>query len=184
VCPCAQELLRDLSQRELAKELGVQEGLVKRLLRKTPIASHMQRSFGSIMLDVPDGFSIDAVHLIRIIESSMSSSSFELLKRADEAEVVRTAIRKPRFVEDCIKVHDQGLPQGLSHAPRPCPCDFLREERGERPQARLHCKTDCNPRPAAEGSPRQEVCPLDHGLRPAFRRWATASWKKSQEVVG
>jgi len=133
VCPCAQELLRDLSQRELAKDLGVEEGLIKRLLRKTPIASHMQRSFGSITLDVPDGFSIDAVHLIRIIENSMSSSSFELLKRADEAEVVRTAIRRPRFVEDCIRFMIKGFLKDFPTLP-----DHVRVTFFERSEESVH----------------------------------------------
>ena len=41
--------------------------------------------------------------LLRIVESSMSSEIYELMKRADEVEVVEKAHMHPRFVEDCVR---------------------------------------------------------------------------------
>jgi GTP cyclohydrolase-4 len=38
-----------------------------------------------------------------MIEDSMSASTFELLKRADEGEIVRLAVSRPRFAEDVIR---------------------------------------------------------------------------------
>jgi GTP cyclohydrolase I/GTP cyclohydrolase-4 len=41
--------------------------------------------------------------LLTIVESSMSSEIYELMKRPDELEVVEKAHRRPRFVEDCVR---------------------------------------------------------------------------------
>jgi GTP cyclohydrolase I/GTP cyclohydrolase-4 len=46
---------------------------------------------------------IEAATLLRMVESSMSSEIYELMKRSDEAEVVEKAHRRPRFVEDCVR---------------------------------------------------------------------------------
>ncbi|MCX8176006.1 MAG: GTP cyclohydrolase MptA [Candidatus Bathyarchaeota archaeon] len=94
-CPCAQEMLKE--------EFNKKNTQYKGFLKDFPWATHMQRSYGLIIMDVPDGFSIDAFKLVKIIEESMSSSSYGLLKRVDEAELVKRAVNKPRFVEDCIR---------------------------------------------------------------------------------
>ena len=41
--------------------------------------------------------------VLRIVEDSMSSEIYELMKRSDEAAVVEKAHRRPRFVEDCVR---------------------------------------------------------------------------------
>jgi GTP cyclohydrolase I/GTP cyclohydrolase-4 len=41
--------------------------------------------------------------LLRIVETSMSSEIYELMKRSDEVEVVERAHARPRFVEDCVR---------------------------------------------------------------------------------
>ena len=41
--------------------------------------------------------------LLAIVEGSMSSEIYELMKRSDEAAVVEKAHRRPRFVEDCVR---------------------------------------------------------------------------------
>ena len=41
--------------------------------------------------------------LLEIVEASMSSEIYELMKRPDEVEVVEKAHRRPRFVEDCVR---------------------------------------------------------------------------------
>jgi GTP cyclohydrolase I/GTP cyclohydrolase-4 len=46
---------------------------------------------------------VEAKNLLRIVEESMSSEIYELLKRSDEVEVVERAHRRPRFVEDCVR---------------------------------------------------------------------------------
>ena len=49
------------------------------------------------------GAEIDALELLAIVEGSMSSEIYELMKRSDEREVVEKAHRRPRFVEDCVR---------------------------------------------------------------------------------
>jgi GTP cyclohydrolase I/GTP cyclohydrolase-4 len=41
--------------------------------------------------------------LLAIVESSMSSEIYELMKREDERAVVEKAHANPRFVEDCVR---------------------------------------------------------------------------------
>ena len=41
--------------------------------------------------------------LLAIVEDSMSSEIYELMKRSDEGAVVEKAHRRPRFVEDCVR---------------------------------------------------------------------------------
>ena len=63
--------------------------------------SHNQRNVASVFIE-NDG-SIDADEIIEIVEKSMSSPTFEILKRADEMEVVRKAHENPKFVEDVVR---------------------------------------------------------------------------------
>jgi GTP cyclohydrolase-4 len=102
-CPCAQEILRDFSRRRVVGVEGIPKEVAREVLESTPIATHMQRSYGSIVTEVPEGFELDAARIANVIEDSMSAPTFGLLKRADEAEVVRMATERPRFVEDCIR---------------------------------------------------------------------------------
>jgi GTP cyclohydrolase I/GTP cyclohydrolase-4 len=46
---------------------------------------------------------VDATELLAIVEDSMSSEIYELMKRSDEGAVVEKAARRPRFVEDCVR---------------------------------------------------------------------------------
>ncbi|MEA2144657.1 MAG: cyclohydrolase, partial [Solirubrobacteraceae bacterium] len=52
---------------------------------------------------------VEGETLLRIVEASMSSETYELMKRADEAEVVEKAHRRPRFVEDCVREMVRGV---------------------------------------------------------------------------
>ena len=46
---------------------------------------------------------VDARDLLHIVEQSMSSEIYELMKRSDELAVVEKAHLNPRFVEDCVR---------------------------------------------------------------------------------
>jgi len=46
---------------------------------------------------------IEADDLIEIVESSLSSPTYGILKRADEANVVLRAHENPKFVEDVVR---------------------------------------------------------------------------------
>ena len=51
----------------------------------------------------------DAERLLAIVEESMSSEIYELMKRTDEGAVVEKAHRRPRFVEDCVREMIRGV---------------------------------------------------------------------------
>ncbi len=102
-CPCAQEMLRDGVESELATKHKLDKSQAKQIADALPIGSHMQRSYGSVMVEIPPRFHIDALLLVGIVEQAMSASSYELLKRPDEVCVVKTALENPKFVEDAIR---------------------------------------------------------------------------------
>ena len=56
---------------------------------------------------------IDAQRLLAIVENSMSSEIYELMKRSDEGAVVEKAHRRPRFVEDCVREMIRGVVEEL-----------------------------------------------------------------------
>ncbi|HII01898.1 TPA: GTP cyclohydrolase I FolE2 [Methanosarcinaceae archaeon] len=101
-CPCAQEIMRDKAANELA-DLGVEEETIIKFLERVPMATHNQRGRGTISIKVAHDFDVSLESLIEIIEHSMSSSVFEVLKRSDEKAVVETAHKNPKFVEDCVR---------------------------------------------------------------------------------
>jgi GTP cyclohydrolase I/GTP cyclohydrolase-4 len=103
-CPCAQAMVEARSRERLAAE-GFGPDEVERILRAVPVATHNQRGLGTLWVGCPEGCDarVDPRALVRIVEASMSSEIYELMKRTDEAEVVERAHRRPRFVEDCVR---------------------------------------------------------------------------------
>jgi GTP cyclohydrolase-4 len=109
-CPCAQEIIT-AGARERLEEEGFSENEIMRILEAVPVATHNQRGLGTLMIGLPEGaeHDIDARTLVELVESSMSSEIYELMKRSDEAFVVEKAHRKPRFVEDCVREMVKGV---------------------------------------------------------------------------
>jgi GTP cyclohydrolase I/GTP cyclohydrolase-4 len=103
-CPCAQELVQGAS-RERLLEQGFSDDEIARVFASVPVATHNQRGLGTLRVGCPEGcdIDIDALRLVEIVEASMSSEIYELMKRSDEAAVVEKAHRRPRFVEDCVR---------------------------------------------------------------------------------
>jgi len=103
-CPCAQEMVSANSRERLAEE-GFSDHEIERIFASVPVATHNQRGIGTLHVGCPEGCEeeIDARRLLRIVERSMSSEIYELLKRPDEVEVVEHAHAHPRFVEDCVR---------------------------------------------------------------------------------
>jgi GTP cyclohydrolase IV len=103
-CPCAQQLVAGRSRERLAAE-GFTDGEIGRILAAVPVATHNQRGLGTLYLGLPEGCDadVDAAELLAIVEDSMSSEIYELMKRSDEGAVVEKAHRRPRFVEDCVR---------------------------------------------------------------------------------
>jgi GTP cyclohydrolase IV len=103
-CPCAQEMVTARSRERLAAE-GFTDDEIERVLRSVPVATHNQRGIGRLYIGCAEGCTneIEARTLLRIVERSMSSEIYELMKRSDEVEVVERAHMHPRFVEDCVR---------------------------------------------------------------------------------
>lgn len=102
-CPCAQEIIRENIKERLVK-IGLKKNEIDSVLESIPMPTHNQRGVGTIMIEVPEGYDIRVETLFEIIEKSMSSSVYELLKREDEAKVVEIAHMNPMFVEDCVRM--------------------------------------------------------------------------------
>jgi GTP cyclohydrolase I/GTP cyclohydrolase-4 len=100
-CPCAQGLVRGRSEERLL-DAGFEPGDVERILELVPLATHNQRGRGTLF--VGTAHHVNAERLVRIVEGSMSSPIYELLKRPDELFVVEHAHLQPRFVEDSVRV--------------------------------------------------------------------------------
>ena len=103
-CPCAQELVAGRSRERLAAD-GFTDDEIERVFDAVPVATHNQRGIGSLHIGRPEDveLDVDARDLLHIVEQSMSSEIYELMKRSDEVEVVEKAHRNPRFVEDCVR---------------------------------------------------------------------------------
>lgn len=98
-CPCALEHIREVCKEEL---MMFDKGDLGQMIDRLPIATHMQRCRGTLFIDVSED-EVDVMDLVRIVNESMSSATYELLKRDDEAKVVMNAIRRARFVEDVAR---------------------------------------------------------------------------------
>jgi GTP cyclohydrolase-4 len=103
-CPCAQLMVREHSMNELI-DAGFSEADAKRALDTLPVATHNQRGKGSVLIGVaPDhADAVRAEDLVEIVESAMSSETYDLLKRPDEFFIVNKAHYNPKFVEDVVR---------------------------------------------------------------------------------
>lgn len=102
-CPCAQAMIREHSMHELI-EVGFSETDARRALDALPVATHNQRGRGTILIGATDpGDAIRAEDLVEIVENSMSSETYDLLKRPDEFFIVNKAHHNPKFVEDVVR---------------------------------------------------------------------------------
>jgi GTP cyclohydrolase IV len=103
-CPCAQEMVMERSQERLRDD-GFTDDEIARVFEAVPVATHNQRGIGTLHIGCPEGCSesLEAEVLLEIVEASMSSEIYELMKRPDELHVVEKAHRHPRFVEDCVR---------------------------------------------------------------------------------
>jgi GTP cyclohydrolase I/GTP cyclohydrolase-4 len=109
-CPCAQELVAAKARERLQTE-GFDEDDIEKILDAVPVATHNQRGLGTLHIGCTElcDDEIDAATLLAIVEHSMSSEIYELMKRSDEAHVVEKAHRRPRFVEDCVREMIRGV---------------------------------------------------------------------------
>jgi GTP cyclohydrolase IV len=109
-CPCAQKLVEARSRERLV-DGGFSENEIERIFEAVPVATHNQRGLGTLHIGCPEDCDtdFDAQGLLEIVENSMSSEIYELMKRSDEGAVVEKAHRRPRFVEDCVREMVRGV---------------------------------------------------------------------------
>src|SRR5215212_9642035 len=113
-CPCAQTLVQERSRERLVAD-GFSDEEIARIFTAVPVATHNQRGLGTLHIGCPEDCvtDIDAQALLAIVENSMSSEIYELMKRSDEGAVVEKAHRRPRFVEDCVREMVRGVVEGF-----------------------------------------------------------------------
>ncbi|MEM4576049.1 MAG: GTP cyclohydrolase MptA [Candidatus Nezhaarchaeales archaeon] len=92
-CPCALEYVKEKVRQFFEDKPSIE----------IPLATHMQRVTGKILIEVPQGYDLDAIKLVKIIQRSVSSPTYGLLKRSDEGEVICKAVLNPKFAEDVIR---------------------------------------------------------------------------------
>ncbi len=107
VCPCAKEMSQEYAEEIIKsrKDINISEEDLKKLINILPFSSHNQRSKGTIIVQIKDlnSHKVDVLDIIDIIEESMSGRIQSVLKRPEEAELVRSAHLKPLFSEDVIR---------------------------------------------------------------------------------
>jgi GTP cyclohydrolase-4 len=99
-CPCAQSMVAEHSRERLLGE-GFSEDQIAKILTAMPIATHNQRGVGTLLVGSLQPVSLE--QLVEVVEQSMSSETYDLLKRPDELFVVNKAHQSPRFVEDVVR---------------------------------------------------------------------------------
>ncbi len=104
-CPCAQAMVREHALHSL-REAGFAEEEARRALDTLPAATHNQRGRAQLLVGTTEDErrrELRIEDLVEIAESSMSSETYDLLKRPDEFFVVNKAHRNPKFVEDVVR---------------------------------------------------------------------------------
>lgn len=103
VCPCAQNEYTKLVRDRVVGRMSEDELVT--LLHDIALPSHMQRVICNLALEVPEEeYNIRVEDLITFVEQSVSTETYELLKREDELHLVERAFRNPRFVEDVVRL--------------------------------------------------------------------------------
>ena len=167
-CPCAQGLVRGHASDRLL-DAGFDSGDVERILELVPLATHNQRGLGTLYIG--SSSRVNAERLVELVEASMSSPIYELLKRPDELFVVEHAHLQPRFVEDSVRF---ALQETLEHYGDLADGDFLYSRQVN--LETIHNHDVIAERSGTVGELRAE---LDRGAPPArhteLREWLAAS---------
>lgn len=100
-CPCAHEGVVEKTREKLKQHFNGEE--VNRILSTIPLASHNQRNISTLLIEIPEDSDIKVEDIVEVLELSMSSRLYEVLKREDEVEVVFQAHLNPNFVEDTVR---------------------------------------------------------------------------------
>jgi GTP cyclohydrolase IV len=171
-CPCAQGLVEGAARERLLED-GFTEEEIERIVDHVPVATHNQRGLGTLKIgctEVCDD-DIDALELLAIVENSMSSEIYELMKRSDEGAVVEKAHRRPRFVEDCVREMIGGVVNRFPDLADPA-FVFARQENLET----IHQHNVVSERFGTLGELRHELTTGEHlGSHTTLRAWLDAA---------
>ncbi|MHA1264718.1 MAG: GTP cyclohydrolase MptA [Candidatus Helarchaeota archaeon] len=132
-CPCAKELMLSYAKEMLMERsdyFKLTPEQIERLLNIIPIASHSQRSKGTLCIELSRDREVDLLTITELIESSMSGIVQDVLKRPDEGKLVRLAHLNPLFVEDSLRVMAEKVVETFTHL-QPTNQVFLRVENME-----------------------------------------------------
>ena len=166
-CPCAQGLVRGAAAERLL-EAGFADGDIDRILELVPLATHNQRGKGTLLVGTET--QINAEHLVEIVERSMSSPVYELLKRPDELFVVEHAHLQPRFVEDSVRF---ALKAAIDRYPDLADDDFLFAQQLN--LETIHRHDVLAERTGTVGEMRGELAGRAAGRHTELRDWLSAS---------
>jgi GTP cyclohydrolase-4 len=165
-CPCAQGLVRTAATERLL-EAGFAGVDVERILELVPLATHNQRGRGTLL--VGTDANVNAEHLVDIVERSMSSPIYELLKRPDELFVVEHAHLQPRFVEDSVRY---ALSATLERYPELADTDFVHSQQVN--METIHRHDVLAERSSTVGELRRELAGRTASARTELREWLSA----------
>jgi len=109
-CPCAMETCRNLLENEypLLKDAS---------LSTLPIITHNQRNRTRLLFEFSEPAEVEADAIIATVEAALSSPTYAILKRGEEARVVLDAHRNPKFVEDVVRDVLASLPGRFPELP-------------------------------------------------------------------
>ncbi len=107
-CPCAMETCRD----QLTAEFPP---LGDPAMKDLPMITHNQRNRTRLVFELKDDSEVEVDDIISAIEAAQSSPTYAILKRGDEAQLVVTAHRHPKFVEDVLRDLLASLPSRFPH---------------------------------------------------------------------
>ena len=111
-CPCAMETCRE----RLVEEYPL---LADPQFRSMPMISHNQRNRTRLVFELDGEAEVEVEEVIAAIEAAQSSPTYAILKRGDEGQVVLSAHRHPKFVEDVVRDLLASLPQRFPSVPDP-----------------------------------------------------------------
>ncbi len=114
-CPSAQRNILNNFIKNLQEEFDKEA--LKKILDIIPYATHTQRAYAKILIQTPENTSINFLKLINIVRESMSSPTYEFLKRDDETKLIIYSLKNPKFTEDVVREISVKIAEELSELP-------------------------------------------------------------------
>lgn len=102
VCPNSVNMTKDYAREEL-RNSGFSDEEIDKILEVVPVSAHNQRGTSRLLIETDENTDVPIFDLIEIVEKSLSSPVYPILKRADEQFMVISAHRNPRFTEDVVR---------------------------------------------------------------------------------